>query len=63
MCMCVSVSVCLLVMTSDMMWSDVKLIGLVKQVLRFLYGSYRVSLVGMALQLKCVVESNLIRAK
>ena len=41
------------------MWGDMDLARLVKLVLRLLYGSCSVLLVGMDLELKCVIEIDL----
>ena len=41
------------------MWGDMDLVRLVKQVLQLLYGSCSVLLVGMGLELKCVIEIDL----
>ena len=65
MCMCVCLCVCLpprLIITSGVMWRDMDPIPLVKQVLQLLYGNcMSLSLMGMALALVHVVDTNPLR--
>ena len=61
--MCMYLCVCLpsrLLIASGMMWRDMG-VQLVKQILQVLWQLLSVSLVGVALELKHVVETKLIR--
>ena len=47
--------------TSGVMWRDIDLIRLIKEVLQLLYGNCSLIVNGVALALICIVETNPIR--
>ena len=67
MCMCVFVCVCVcvyvcpplrLLITSDVMWCDIDSRRLVKQVIQLLWQLQSLSLMGVALELIHVIDTN-----